>query len=339
MPSDISREEFLLQVYEVAIKFIPEGDYASMSIVKGDRWEYIAAKGHDFDKLKSLSLKADYLLDIDQVQVVENLEDINNSYLSEEISKGIAQASKPIQYSLFCPFKTEKQWYGNLSVDIDRNSEKEFSQESIKFMEQLSNIVTGFLVIKESKQVETEFRNGIIFSFIKALELYDKYTEGHSQSVAELAAKIAKKMGLSEERVNTAYWGGLLHDIGKILIDKDILNKKGSLTKEEYDEIKKHAVYGYDILVQTKEMKDLANVIRHHHERWDGKGYPDGLKGEEIPLESRIIALVDAWDTMLNRRLYRKPLTLDEAVEEIQANKETQFDPTIADVLLEIVEG
>jgi polar amino acid transport system substrate-binding protein len=172
---------------------------------------------------------------------------------------------------------------------------------------------------------------------MKLLELFYPIMEGRSQFVAQYSSKLAKTMGLSESTVEDIYLAGLLHDIGLMGVPKEILNKPAPLTEEEYDRVKEHPVLAYTILRESKLLEKVAKIVRHHHERYDGKGYPDGLKGEEIPLESRIITVVDVWDTMLTDRPYAKALTFGEAVKELRDNSGTQFDPKVVKYFLKIL--
>jgi len=179
-----------------------------------------------------------------------------------------------------------------------------------------------------------EFISGIT----NLLEIKDSYTRGHSDRVATYARLIAERMHLSSEEVEIIHIAGNVHDIGKVGVCDNILNKPGRLTKEEYDMVKKHSVLAYDVLSKIKDQTELALMVRGHHERWDGGGYPDNLKEHEILLGSRILAVADVYDAITSHRIYRNRLTYAEALEELRRNKWTQFDGNIVDNLCAIIE-
>jgi putative two-component system response regulator len=178
----------------------------------------------------------------------------------------------------------------------------------------------------------------VVKSLAEAIDAKDTYTNGHSGRVAQYAKLIAGRAGYSPEKQNDIYMMGLLHDVGKIGIPDAVINKPARLTEDEFEVIKNHPVMGARILKNIKEMPELATGARWHHERYDGKGYPDGLKGEEIPEEARIIAVADAYDAMSSRRSYRGILPQEVVREEIGNGHGTQFDPTFADIMLEMID-
>jgi diguanylate cyclase (GGDEF)-like protein/PAS domain S-box-containing protein len=161
----------------------------------------------------------------------------------------------------------------------------------------------------------------------------------HSRRVSELCEKLASAMNFEKNKINMMKTAGLIHDIGKIGINEGILNKAGRLKKDEIIEIQKHPESGWRILTSTKEFADLAGFVLEHHERWDGQGYPKGLKGEEISLEARIIALADAYDAMTSERPYRTSLSYEEAIEDLERCSGTQFDPNLTKIFIEKVLG
>jgi putative two-component system response regulator len=178
----------------------------------------------------------------------------------------------------------------------------------------------------------------ILFSLVGALEAKDFYTKGHSERVAELACKIACRMKFSEREMDAIRKGSLLHDIGKIGVKESILLKPGKLTEEEISHVKMHAALGYEICQPLKSLEPCLPLIRWHHERIDGNGYPDSMKGDKIPLMARIAAVADCFDAMTTDRPYRKGMEIKTAVR-IFTNERTsgQWDPECVDVLLDII--
>jgi len=167
-----------------------------------------------------------------------------------------------------------------------------------------------------------------------AAEIKDRYIRGHPERTSAQAAALAEEMGLSPERVRDIQVAGLLHDIGKVTVSEGILNKPGKLTRREFDSIKDHPIVGATLVSQVKGFERLVPIVRHHHERFDGKGYPDGLAGEEIPLEARILSVVDVFDALTHQRSYRKALNREEAIGELERGAGTQFDPAVVAVFL-----
>ena len=178
----------------------------------------------------------------------------------------------------------------------------------------------------------------IVKTLSGVIDTKDAYTNGHSTRVADYSKEIARRAGLSEEVQNDIYMMGLLHDVGKIGIPDGIINKTVRLTDEEYSIIRKHPIMGEKILMNITEFPKLRIGARWHHERYDGKGYPDGLTGEEIPMEARMIAVADAYDAMSSRRSYREVLPQEKVRQEIQNGKGTQFDPVFAEIMLSMID-
>ena len=176
----------------------------------------------------------------------------------------------------------------------------------------------------------------MVQTLANAIDAKDKYTNGHSTRVSEYAVLLAKELGWKNEELDNLRYAALLHDIGKIGIPDSILNKPSRLTDMEYEVIKSHTVMGSDILKTVTTIPGAENVARHHHERYDGKGYPDGLEGEGIPIEARIVGIADAYDAMNFRRIYRKSLSSEIIRSELVKGRGTQFDPEVLDVFLKL---
>jgi HD-GYP domain-containing protein (c-di-GMP phosphodiesterase class II) len=190
---------------------------------------------------------------------------------------------------------------------------------------------------KEMRIIHQTMTDGIVMAMVELLSIHDAYTNNHSENVAMLSKSFAKHIRLTDEEIAKIYYAGMVHDIGKTLIPREILNKKGELTKEEFDVVKMHPVYGATALGHVEKMKDISTAVRSHHEHWNGKGYPDGLREDEIPLAGRILSLVDAYEAMTNDRPYRKAFTKKAAMNEILACAGRQFDPSLAIEFVEML--
>lgn len=191
---------------------------------------------------------------------------------------------------------------------------------------------------KEAQKKEAALFEQTTEALAGAIDAKDKYTRGHSTRVAALSRKIAKAAGLSDRECDKVYFAALLHDIGKIGIKGEIITKPGRLTDEEYRQMTEHAVLGSRILASIKQAPYLSDAARYHHERYDGHGYPDGLKGEEIPRIARIIAVADSYDAMTSARGYNDPLEKEEAKEELRTGMGTQFDPEYAEIMIRLLD-
>ena len=191
---------------------------------------------------------------------------------------------------------------------------------------------------KESISKVEEMNHKIIRALVRTIDAKDRYTNGHSLRVAEYSKEIARRMKKSEKEQETIYYAGLLHDVGKIRIPVEVINKPGKLTDEEYEQIKIHPITSYHILKDIFDDVQVKNGAKFHHERYDGAGYPNGLKKDNIPEVARIIGVADTYDAMASNRSYRKALPQEVVRAEIEKGKGKQFDPEIADIMLQMME-
>ncbi|MCI8749630.1 MAG: HD domain-containing protein [Lachnospiraceae bacterium] len=227
-----------------------------------------------------------------------------------------------------------------------------YCEKSDKFDQLLLLIESGIKSIAQMNQIKKindELKNTYDLlekSYLESIETLrytveakDSYTRGHSDRVSEYAILIGKKVGLSEDELKTLQIGGLFHDIGKIGVPDTILQKEAKLTEHEYSEIKNHPSIGAHILSTATIFKEIIPIVKHHHERYDGHGYPTKLQGEDIPYLARIITIADTFDAMTSKRSYRNALPMETVISEFEKCKGTQFDPKLADTFLYILKN
>jgi putative nucleotidyltransferase with HDIG domain len=183
--------------------------------------------------------------------------------------------------------------------------------------------------LKHAAEENTQLFLGSIRALAAAIDAKDTYTRGHSERVRAYASHLAKELGLPAEEVRKVEVGALLHDVGKIAIEDHILNKPGALTPAEYEIMKTHPVRGAGIMAPIRQLEDVIPAMKHHHERWDGGGYPDGLRGESIPLWARLVTMADCWDAMTTNRPYQKAMSLEEGIKRVESLSGKIFDPRI----------
>ena len=235
----------------------------------------------------------------------------------------------------FCPLTTSKGAIGVLAADrkiTDRMiTAKELEHLSIF----VNNMAATLYKAKQDEELEESYLN-TVKALVKAIEEKDQYTSGHSERVSKLAMKIAETMELPREEIEVIGIGSLLHDVGKIGIPESIVRSPKNLTAAEYNIIKSHPEKGCEIVNPIRRLNAHSYLIRSHHERYDGKGYPDGLKGDQIPIGAQIISVADTFDAITSSRAYRKGLPEEEAVKRILESRGTQFSPSVTDAFMRV---
>lgn len=235
------------------------------------------------------------------------------------------------------PLKADGKSNGVLNVHLPKNKSA-FSEIDLKFLMVLAGEVSLMIENVRLYQSIEKFYMELVQTLAKVIDAKDSYTGDHAGRARSRAVKLARKLNVNEKMIKMIEYAALLHDIGKIGIDERIITKPSRLTKEEYEQMKKHPEIGYNILSPVEFLSPVAKIILYHHEWYNGMGYPQGLKGEEIPLGSRIVSVIDAWDAMTSDRPYRKALSFENAVDELKKGKGVQFDPKVVDAFLTLLE-
>jgi putative nucleotidyltransferase with HDIG domain len=247
---------------------------------------------------------------------------------------GLIDASTSLKTSsLLCVPLTSNGRVGGVVEVMNKRDGKPFDDEDRDLLTAFA--IQGALAL-ENARLYSDLRRGFadtVQIIANAIEAKDKYTRGHTLRVTKLALATARELGWSNEQIETLEIGALLHDIGKIGIPDAILHKPTELTEDEYSEMTRHPVLGAQMLENVAALRPMLPYVLYHQERFDGKGYPFGLQGNAIPLEGRILAVVDTFDAMTSNRPYRQGLSMEQALEEIERNRGTQFDPDVVDAL------
>jgi putative nucleotidyltransferase with HDIG domain len=223
-------------------------------------------------------------------------------------------------------------------IVVADKADGDFNEEDI---ETLLSVGDQAAVALQNMQLQRDLQNAYLSTvtvLADAVEAKDSYTYGHCELVSRYARLIASRLSLSEYNRSIVCYGALLHDVGKIGVSDGVLNKPGALTPEERELVKSHVRVGHDLIRHVPALESVANVVLHHHEWYNGGGYPDGLTGEAIPIASRIVAVVDAYCAMVTRRSYKEAFTDDRAREELRRFSGTQFDPRVVEAFLEVLD-
>jgi putative nucleotidyltransferase with HDIG domain len=234
---------------------------------------------------------------------------------------------------LLIPLKSKGDLVGFIIVGSKRSAQAYSHDDEVT----LSTLANQTAVIIENARLYEDLESTFVQTVVtlaNAIDMRDTYTSSHSQRIAEWAAYTAHLLGCTDQEIQAIYWGGLLHDIGKIGIPDSILRKPGKLDKHEWDIIRQHTTHGAKLIAPIKKLTDVAPIIEYSHERYDGSGYPHGLKGRAIPLGARIIGVVDSYSAMRDERSYKRAFSHEEAIEELKRNSDILFDPEVVTTFL-----
>jgi HD-GYP domain-containing protein (c-di-GMP phosphodiesterase class II) len=251
---------------------------------------------------------------------------------TDEHLSALARATNQLRSFLVVPLARQEGVVGALTVGF--RDAHEFGPEELPLLTTIGGQIAIALQNAEAYEKLDRMYLETVTALAAAMEAKDQYTASHADSLAAMAVAVGGRIGLTDAELRMLQYAAVLHDIGKIGIPGNILNKPAELTREEFDTMAQHTVIGERIISRIDYLVPIARIIRSAHERWDGKGYPDGNRGEEIPLASRILLVCDAFDAMTTDRPYRSALPIDEALSELARHSGTQFDPRVVDVFL-----
>lgn len=297
----------LTSIFQKEIDFVPESNSGYTDLIKASRKDEQIRTIHSFD---------------------------NSEFKDSEVNK---LTDFVIKDSIIVPLKPRDTLLGVIQL-CNKQGNGSFSYEDLDLLKILGSQIA--FVIQNSElfnNLEKAYLD-TLSALTNAIDAKDSYTRGHSDRVTSLSVRLAEEAKCDITEIERIRLGGMLHDVGKIGIPESILNKPGRLDEKEFEVIKSHPVLGVNILGNVEFLQNVVPIIKYHHERYDGKGYPDKLKGTEIPYLARIVSIADTYDAMTSNRPYRKALTAEESLKEIERCKGTQFDPELADLFIKMIQ-
>ncbi len=315
----IQEKDFLYEVLRVFRQYVKELAHIGVALRSSDPGKTLFVIYRDSNEM--ISQKIDKVIDF---------QEMSSEGIVKEIIMQVCGTSSESENCTMRIIKSLDRVYGILFYNLKNTKIKQDD------LQRLADFIATFLALRSYIREQGIFQKRLLLVMTKALEYYDYYTRGHSEDVANYASRFAEWLGLGKETIRKLYWAGLVHDVGKIFVNQQILNKNGYLSTEEYEYVKIHPVKSYELLIEAG-LEEIAHMVRHHHERYDGTGYPDGLAGEQIPFESRILCLADSFDAMTTLRPYKRGMNLQEAVGEIKRCSGSQFDPNLAQEFIKMI--
>lgn len=323
--------EQIIEMTQQALK----ASAASILLFKDNEQElfFEAASGPVGKELKSFKVDMQYSIAGQVIRTGKPLI-VNDVRRNRNFHGNIDDTTGFTTKSLLCvPLITQQKTIGVLEV-INKLDGKDFDESDIHVLVPVG--VTAAMAIENAKLHQTilEAYKNTIITLMGFIDTKDPYTRGHSQRVMEFTLLAGSTLALPQEKMEILEYSGILHDVGKVIIDSQILNKPEQLSDSEWNIMKEHPAIGANLLKNIPFLEKVSRIVRHHHERYDGTGYPDGLAGEDIPLESRLITVADAFDTMTTNRPYRSALSLDYALDELKKGIGSQFCPVAVEAFL-----
>ena len=316
--------QILKQSFRYIFKLVDKSDYGSVYKFSEEGIIFLDAIGHDLKKLQNIDIPRDEFENHNTVKptiIKEILKTVQKNHLKE-----IIKASKEISETLNFSINSKDKLIASISLDIKKDSNKEFNQNDIKIVESISRLLNIIISLMVDKRKENNFVNRILFSFINLIKIHNENLYKHSMNVGKLSKKFAKHLKLTQDLIDEAYYSGILHDIGYILQD-------GNNIKEYLDDDESHIYDAYKVLKNIENLEGIAKIVYYHHEKYDGSGYPEGIQGSQIPVVSQILALVNFYEQEKN--ILKKDNK--EIKRLLNKQRDVAFDSSLVDEFLKMV--
>ncbi|MGM0378937.1 MAG: HD-GYP domain-containing protein, partial [Bacillota bacterium] len=317
--------KILKQSFRFIFKLVDKSDYGSVYKYTENSIVYLDTIGHDLNRLQNIDIARDEFDNYNTVKpnIINNILKTAEDNYSDEIKN----ASKKISQTLNFSINSKDKLIASISLDIKKGSDKEFNENDVKIVESISRLLNIIISLMTDKRKENNFVNRILFSFISLIKIHNENLYKHSMNVGKLSKKFAKHLQLTEDLIDEAYYSGILHDIGYIL-------QEGNDIKEYLEDDEEHIYNAYEVLKDLENLEGIAKIVYCHHEKYDGSGYPEGIKGSQIPVVSQILALVNFYEQEKN--ILKKDDK--EIKKELNNQRNVAFDSSLIDEFLKMVE-
>ncbi len=326
------------KIFRMIFRLFDRIDYGACLIVEDGRLRYIDTVGYDIDFLNSIRFDIEAWKEkLDEPLHMKDMEDRLRRSLKEHYDE-YRSKNPAIKEAIMMSVNIGEGIRCEMSFDIRADSDRHFTPNMLDYFKTLNNLLNNFFEAETSIHEYEETRSHLVESLLKTIALFDPGMRRHSKHVATLAQEFAKVAFADEKSVSELYWAGIMHDIGKVGIPGNIVRKQGRFTVSEYETMKEHAELGAELLSASDVLGELSTYVRHHHERYDGTGYPDGLKEDEMPFETAILAMAEAIAAMMEDFPCSPALTPQEIIRELHRERGRQFHPKAVDLAIEMIE-
>jgi len=326
------------KIFRMIYRLFNRIDYGSCMMVKEDRIHYIDAVGHDLEFLNSKAFNvSEWKANLDKPERLTNMEQRLKESLGEHY-ESYRKHNPSIKESVMMSVKIGPELVCEMSFDIREGSDDTFDEHILDYLQTLNMLMNSFFEAEVSIQKHNRMKRSMVSSLLTTIGMFDETIRFHSEDVAYIASELATALKFDRETVNKLYWAGITHDIGKIGVSRDVVRKEGQYSVDEYEQMKRHAELGSNLLKKSRALSDIAFYVKSHHERYDGQGYPEGLKGDEIPVEACVLALAEAIAAMGRKQPYSPAKTPPQIINELYQEKGSQFEPKCADAAIRLIE-
>ncbi|MFH5882166.1 HD domain-containing phosphohydrolase [Liberiplasma polymorphum] len=326
----------LEKMFRMIFDLFEKADYGSVSLLT-DTAYYIDCIGFDKDHLNTLKMPTDnWIYSLSGPNIIKDTESLIKADL-KDMYPLYAENNPKVKESIYLSLRLSETVICDMSFDLKVGSAYSFNDSDLQYFSSLQKLIESYYTSQKVLIEYDEIKDDIVLSLLRTLELFDPYTKGHSLDVAHFSRAIGQAYKLDQLTQTDLYWAAILHDVGKLGLDGDIIRKLDTLTINEYEEIKKHTVLGYEVLRESSELQRISELVKYHHEAIDGSGYPDGISGDLIPFGSKILHVAEVVASMGRTQSYSKQKSKAEIISVLRKQSNVQLDSEIAQTAIELI--